>query len=160
MISDMIGRNGHQRWPEALAIVKRHWKDLPEDKKFNVLLNRLEVEYDNWDCSKEGFEGIRSQDILPLLVQRFQCERFVGFGNVIDIFVDRCFGHNFSSDSQEDREFIDRVHAEDEAGFASGSLTPTHMVAVFCKTLHCETYYSCGITRISSIRVRRSEMHP
>jgi GT2 family glycosyltransferase/glycosyltransferase involved in cell wall biosynthesis/SAM-dependent methyltransferase len=152
VISDMIGRNGHQRWPEALEIVNRFWKELPDSKKFNVLLNRIEKEYDNWDCSKEGFEGIRSQDILPLLVQIFQCERFIGFGNVIDVFVDRCFGHNFNRDSQEDRGLIDRVHAEDEAGFASGFLKPTHMMAVFVQTLHCAPYCSRGITPASAIR--------
>lgn len=152
VISDMIGRNGHQRWPEALEIVNKFWKELPESKKFNVLLNRIEKEYDNWDCSKEGFEGIRAQDILPLLTQRFQCEKFVSFGNVIDIFVDRCFGHNFNRDSQEDIDLIDRVHASDEAGFESGLLKPTHMMAVFVKTLHCAPYYSRGITPALALR--------
>ena len=152
VISDMIGRNGHQRWPEALEIVDKYWKELPESKKFNVLLNRLEKEYDNWDCSKEGFEGIRAQDILPLLLQRFQCEKFIGFGSSIDVFVDRCFGHNFNRDSEWDRSLIDRIHAEDEAGLKSGKLTPTHMIAVFVKAIHCESFYSRGIDPISSIR--------
>ncbi|MDH4483041.1 MAG: glycosyltransferase [Rhodoferax sp.] len=152
VISDMIGRNGHQRWPESLEIVNKYWKELPESKKFNVLLNRLEKEYDNWDCSKEGFEGIRAQDVLPLLLQRFQCEKFIGFGNAVDIFVDRCFGHNFNRESEWDRDLIDRLHAEDEDGLKSGKLTPTHMMAVFVKTMHCEPYYSRAIDPISSIR--------
>jgi hypothetical protein len=152
VISDMIGRNGHQRWPEALEIVDKYWKELPESKKFNVLLNRLEKEYENWDCSKEGFEGIRAQDVLPLLLQRFQCEKFIGFGNAIDIFVDRCFGHNFNRESEWDRDLIDRVHAEDEVGLQSGELTPTHMMAVFAKTMHSTPYYSRGIQPMSSIR--------
>jgi len=154
VISDMIGRNGHQRWPEALEIVQKYWIKIPDKKKFNVLLNRFEEKYDNWDCSKEGFEGIRAQDILPLLVQRLQCEKFVGFGNVIDIFVDRCFGPNYSRESQEDKDLIDELHAEDEAGFASGFLTPTHMMAVFVKTKHCEPYYSRGITPYALLRAR------
>ena len=152
IISDMIGRNGHQRWPEALEIVNKFWKELSESKKFNVLLNRFENEYDNWDCSKEGFEGIRSQEILPLLLQRFQCEKFIGFGNAIDIFVDRCFGHNFDVNSPEDKDFIDRVHAEDEAGFSNGLLKPTHMMAIFVKTLCNTPYYSRGISPVSSVR--------
>ena len=142
VISDMIGRNGHQRWPEALEIVQRCWKELPDAKKYNHLLNRFEAEYDNWDFSKEGFEGIRAEDNLSLLFQRFQCEKFVGFGNIIDIFFDSCFGHNFSRESEEDRVLIDKFHAEAEAGFAAGTLTPTHMMAVFCKTLNCELFYS------------------
>jgi len=156
VISDMIGRNGHQRWPEALDMVQRYWKELPDTKKYNHLLNRFEAEYDNWDCSKEGFEGIRAEDILPLLVQRFECEKFIGFGNVIDIFVDRCFGHNYSRESEEDKALIDKVHAEDEAGFASGTLTPTHMMAIFCKTLHCEPFYSRGIKPHTVLKFRES----
>lgn len=152
VISDMIGRNGHQRWPEALEIIDKFWKELPESYKFNVLLKRFEEEYDNWDCSKEGFEGIRAQDVLPLLLQRFQCEKFVGFGNAIDVFVDRCFGHHFNPQSEWDRNFIDRVHSEDESGLLAGRLTPTHMMAVFVKTLHCPPYYSRGIDPARSIR--------
>lgn len=156
VISDMIGRNGHQRWPESMEIVNKYWKELPESYKFNVLLNRLEKEYDNWDCSKEGFEGIRAQDVLPLLIQRYQCEKFVGFGNAIDIFVDRCFGHNFNRESEWDRDFIDRVHNEDESGLLKGRLTPTHMIAVFVKTLHCTPFFSRGINPARSARSQLS----
>jgi SAM-dependent methyltransferase len=55
VVSDMIGRNGHQRLPEAMEIVNKYWSELPESYKFNILLNRFEAEYENWDCSKEGF---------------------------------------------------------------------------------------------------------
>jgi len=153
VINDMIGRNGHQRWPESLNVVNKFWKELPENYKFNVLLNRLEKKYDNWDCSKEGFEGIRAQDVLPLLLKSFQCEKFIGFGSAIDIFVDRCFGHNFDQESEWDKNFIDRVHTEDESGLANGQLTPTHMLAVFVKTLHSTKYISRGVDPARSIRM-------
>ena len=152
VISDIIGRNGHQRWPESLEVVNKYWTELPENYKFNVLLNRLEKKYDNWDCSKEGFEGIRAQDILPLLLERFQCENFVGYGSAIDVFVDRAFGPNFNRESEWDRDFIDRVHAEDEDALMNGKLTPTHMFAVFAKTLNKDPYYSRGINPAHSIR--------
>jgi 2-polyprenyl-3-methyl-5-hydroxy-6-metoxy-1,4-benzoquinol methylase len=64
--SDMIGRNGHMRWPEALEIVHEFWRQLPESYRYNRQLKRYEELYQNWDCSTEGFEGIRAQDILPL----------------------------------------------------------------------------------------------
>ena len=159
VISDIIGRNGHQRWPESLEIVNKFWSELPERYKFNSLLGRHEEQYINWDCSNEGFEGIRAQDILPLLLQRFQFETFIGFGSAIDIFVDRCFGHHFDPDSQWDREFIDRVHAEDEAGLKSGRLTPTHMLAVCVKKLAGTPFYSRGLDPVSSVR-HGSEFRP
>jgi SAM-dependent methyltransferase len=130
VINDMIGRNGHMRWPEALDAVQTFWCELPDSYRYNVLLRRHESQYENWDCSTEGFEGIRAQDILPLLIQRFQFHVFLPFSNVIDIFVDRCFGHHFSADRDWDRAFIDRVHTFDEAGLVSGRLTPTHLIAV------------------------------
>ena len=65
IVSDIIGRNGHLRWPEALEIVQEFWQELPPAYRYNRMLRRHEESYINWDCSKEGFEGIRSQDILP-----------------------------------------------------------------------------------------------
>ena len=58
LTDDIIGRNGHMRWPEALEIVNDFWKVLPEMYKYNHQLKRVEREFGNWDCSQEGFEGI------------------------------------------------------------------------------------------------------
>lgn len=145
VVSDMIGRNGHMRWPEALAAVRRFWSELPSAYRYNRQLARHEDEYENWDCSNEGFEGIRAQDILPLLIRSFNFETFIAFGNVIDVFVDRSFGHNFDAEAAWDREFIDRVHAYDEAELAAGRLTPTHMLAVLGRERPAAPFYSRGL---------------
>jgi len=134
LADDMIGRNGHMRWPEALEVFNTFWRELSERYKYNHLLKRVEIEYENWDCSREGFEGIRSQDILPLLLRKFHFELFVGFANIIDIFIDRCFGHNFDPSNPSDLAFIDRVHFADEEHLDKGRLKPTHMTAVMRKT--------------------------
>ena len=129
LTDDMIGRNGHQRWPEALTFVQELWGELPDKYKYNHGLKRFEKEYENWDCSTSGFEGIRSQDILPLLIERFHFDFFVAFGNIVDIFVDRCFGPNFDPENEWDRAFIDRIHALDVEEIESGRVKPTHMMA-------------------------------
>lgn len=128
--SDMIGRNGHRRWPEALAIVQEFWKELPDARRYNRQLRRNEPTFLDWDCSVEGFEGIRAQDILPLLIERFGFEFFLAFGNVIDPFIDRSFGHHFDFDSADDRAFVDRIHARDEVEILAGNIAPTHVMAV------------------------------
>jgi len=130
LISDMIGRNGHQRWPEALELLNPFWAELPESHRFNRQLNRVDTEFVNHDCSTSGFEGIRAQDILPLLVDRFNFELFLPYGNIIFPFIDRAFGHNFDAESEWARDFIDRVHLADEAALLSGTIKPTSMVAV------------------------------
>lgn len=118
------------RWPEAAAIVQEFWQELPSNYRRNVQLRRRERRFLDWDCSVASFEGVRAQDILPLLIERFDFEMFFGFGNLIDPFIDRSFGPNFDADAAWDREFIDRVHTRDEAEIRAGRITPTHMLAV------------------------------
>ncbi|MBZ5579901.1 MAG: putative Ig domain-containing protein [Acidobacteriia bacterium] len=149
---DMIGRNGHQRWPEALEEVQRFWRELPLEYRWNRLLNRYEEEYINHDCSTEGFEGIRAEEVLPLLLRYFDFHLFVPFSNVIDIFVDRCFGHNFDAEGCWDRAFIDRVQAFDEQAILSGVLTPTHMYAAMTPAPCAEHLYSRGLTPERCVR--------
>jgi SAM-dependent methyltransferase len=130
LIADMIGRNGHQRWPEALDFVNEFWRKLPPSYRFHRILQCYEERFENRDCSVEGFEGIRSQDILPLLIDRFHFQLFAGFANIIDPFVDRAFGPNFDAMSDWDRNFIDEVHRRDQQELDSGRLKPTQMLAV------------------------------
>jgi SAM-dependent methyltransferase len=130
LISDMIGRNGHQRWPEALHLVREFWRILPPSYRYNRQLLRYEEMFEDWDSSNVGFEGIRAQDVLPLLLEYFHFQLFIGYGNVIDPFVDRSFGHNFDASAPWDREFIDEVHRRDEEEMASGRIKPTRLLAV------------------------------
>lgn len=138
--SDMIGRNGHQRWPEALDGLLPFWEELPISYRYNQVQQRSEPEYFDHDCSEEVFEGVRAQDILPLLVENFHFELFIPFANIVLVFIDRPFGHNFDVDRAWDRDFIDRVHARDEAAILSGEWKPTQMMAVMRKTPCADTH--------------------
>lgn len=157
LTGDMIGRNGHQRWPEALIEMQRFWRELPLEYRWNRLLNRYEEEFVNHDCSDAGFEGIRAQDVLPLLLEYFDFHLFVPFGNIIDPFVDRCFGPNFDAEGKWDRDFIERVHSFDERAILSGVLTPTHMYAALTPTPCREHLYSRGLSPERCVRRDRPE---
>ena len=132
--SDMIGRNGHMRWPEAHEIVSKFWHRLPASYRYNHLLRATTEDYVNFDCSKAGFEGIRAQDILPLLVEKFSFKVFIPFRNVLDAFIDRGIGPNFDSARAWDRKFIDEVQAADVAAIAAGRVKPTHLLASMTAT--------------------------
>ena len=131
VVSDIIGRNGHQRWPEARELVDEAWQWLPMRYRYNWQLQRQEEQFLDWDCSQEGCEGIRAEDVLPLLLEYFSPRVFIAWGNIIDIFIDRCFGHNFRQQNEWDLHFIDRIQAIDSAAVASGRIKPTHMLASF-----------------------------
>jgi SAM-dependent methyltransferase len=152
LISDMIGRNGHQRWPEALAMVHEFWRKLPPSYRFNQMLGCYEELYENWDCSVEGFEGVRSQDILPLLVDHFHFHVFIPYGNIVDPFIDRALGYHFDPDSAWDRAFIDELHHRDELELRSGCLKPTHMIAVLAQEPCSAPQFSGGLAPRFSIR--------
>jgi SAM-dependent methyltransferase len=139
LTNDMIGRNGHLRWPEALELVQACWSLLDEKHKWNHLLQRHEPVYENWDCSISGFEGIRAQDILPLLARTFRFSLFLGFGNLINVFIDRGFGHNFDPADPRDCHFIDFVSGLDDYFIESGKIKPTQMIAAMTKYASTET---------------------
>ena len=127
--ADMIGRNGHRRWPETLEWISRLWAFIPSHYKFNYQFNASHAEYLDWDCSRTGFEGIRAQDILPLLVDRFHFEGFLGYGGIIDPFIERGYGRNLDEDRAEDRGFIDFVEHLNQTLIEAGRIKPTMMIA-------------------------------
>ena len=130
LTADMIGRNGHMRWPEALAIIDLLWPTLPPALRYDRVAGKVREKFNNEDVSVRGFEGIRAQDILPLLIERFKFEKFLGFGSLPDVFVDRLLGANFSIDRGEHLSFIDRLEQLNEALIGLGVLKPTMMFAV------------------------------
>ena len=127
---DMIGRNSHMRWPEVLGPVRDIWRQLPVKLKRDHARGRDDLWFTDWDCSIEGFEGVRAQDILPLLNRRFRFEKFLAWGGLSDVFVDRRFGYNFDPAITADREFISSIVAAEDRLIASGRNYPTQMVAV------------------------------
>ena len=131
LVNDMIGRNGHVRWPETGQIVREIWRTLPERYRLNRGAGIVDELYPDLDCSTESFEGIRAQDVLPLLLERLHPEVYVTFGSVIDPFVDRVYGPNFDVEDPADVEVIDAIARLDDAALDLGIVTPTHLVATF-----------------------------
>ena len=58
---------------------------------------------------------------------------FLAFGNIVDIFIDRGFGHNYRDDSEQDRALIDLIAMLDEYLIDQGTVKPCHLVAALRK---------------------------
>jgi len=127
---DMIGRNGHMRWPEVLDLINRIWPLIPKAKRVHKVLNGFEELFYNHDCSSEGFEGIRAEDILPSLIERFGFHAFYAYGGIPDPFVGRGFGHHYDITDDWDRAFIDLVAYLNELLIDLDYVKPTQMYAV------------------------------
>jgi ubiquinone/menaquinone biosynthesis C-methylase UbiE len=129
LTSDVIGRNGHQMWPEALNAFQHYWQHLPRKYKFDNARGFTASSYVNYDHAKVGFEGVRAQDVLPLMIERFSFEVFLAHTSITMPFVERRFGYNFDPRRTFDRSFIDEVAQHDRTLVDSGQLAPTQMIA-------------------------------
>jgi hypothetical protein len=129
--NDMIGRNGHQRWPEARLILQALWPLLSVEQKYHLQLRRYSETFVDHDCSGEGFEGVRAQDILPLLLERFYPVAFLGAGGFVDILVDRGYGHGFNIKRTEDAAFVRFVSDLNEMLLDADMVKPTIMFGYF-----------------------------
>jgi hypothetical protein len=151
--SDMIGRNGHMRWAETEAVLQAVWPLLTEKQKFHHQLLRPNPDrFEDFDCSGEGFEGIRAQDILYLILNSFKPYRFFGYGGFVDVLVDRGFGHGFDATDEQQRAFIMTLAKLNEMMLDSGMIKPTVMSAYFTKDDRGERCYH-GRTAVRSLRL-------
>ena len=152
LVEDMVGRNGHMRWPEALELVEELWATLPDAYKRHHLHGTMDRRFRNWDSSITGYEGIRAQDILPLLHDNFGFETFIAYGNIIDVFIGRPYGPNFDVNKADDLAFIDKAHQIDQLAIDEGRIKPTHIVAAMQPGPVSKTKCYRGITPEFAIR--------
>lgn len=131
---DIIGRNGHMFWPETLIVFDKLWERLENEKKFNRFSQSLESNYLNWDHSKEGNEGVRAEDILANLNNRFVFSKFFAVGCIAPILFGRQFGPNFNPDNRHDRELIELVGRLDHDLIDIGYFKPVLMYAMMQNT--------------------------
>ena len=132
-ISDVIGRNGHQLWPEALEEFLLFWHELAPRKRYDRVLRRQCGEYINYNHADVGFEGIRAQDILRLLVERFGFDVFAPYACITLPLVERRFGANFDPANPADRAFVDRLARHDQHLLDTGRIKPTQLIAALRK---------------------------
>lgn len=158
--ADVIGRNGHQRWPEVWPVLLPLWQNLPDKYKVNHQLGTLDIEkpWDD-DCAAGNFEGIRAQDILPLLMERFHFHQFSPYGNLAEKFFEKNYGPNYSPQNPDDTAIVDKVAALDELLIDVGVITPVRMNAVLGKNPVANPKYYKEWTPEYVVRDPSAEIH-
>jgi len=126
---DMIGRNGHLAWPECRELIDRVWNGMPGRYRYSHRENRFLEAPPDRDYSKRSFEGIRAQDILPLMLKRFSFARFYAFGGITEKILNRALGPNFSVDNEDDLAFVNNLELLNDTAINGGLIKPTVMLA-------------------------------
>ena len=130
---DMIGRNGHQAWPEAKEIIDEIWGAMPKRYRMNNRLKRVQATFPDTDFARNSFEGIRAQDIQRLLNERFGYTCFYAYGGIVERFVNRAFGGNFDPANEDDQAFVTQLNVINDLAIDSGWIRPTQMMGYFTK---------------------------
>lgn len=133
IINDMIGRNGHMFYENTFLFCNAIWDLLPKELKYDNFSKKYFHKLIQWDCSKDGFEGIRAQDILPLLDKVFKFKDFVPFAAITNKFVDRDFGHNFDLNNYLHKELLNMIGYYDHFLLKNKLLKPTQLIATLVK---------------------------
>lgn len=128
--SDIIGRNGHQLWPDVALVVERFWARLAPAQRHDRHFGRIREDYRSIDHAAYSNEGVRAQDVVACLLAAFDFELFYSFGGAIMPFVERRIGFNFDPADAADRTFIDTVQQADAVALAEERYPAANMVAV------------------------------
>lgn len=127
--SDIIGRNGHQLWPDVALVVQRFWSELAPSQRHDRHFSRIREHYQSIDHAAYSNEGVRAQDVVACLLAAFDFELFYSFGGAIMPFVERRIGFNFDPENAADRAFIDAVQQADAGALAEQRYPAANMVA-------------------------------
>jgi SAM-dependent methyltransferase len=129
LTSDIVGRNGHQLWPDVEAEVQRIWATLPDDQRHDRHFGTIQQRYRSINHAAYSNEGVRAQDVVGCLLAEFDFELFFSFCGAIVPFIERRIGFNFDPERAEDQALIDHIHAIDAQALATGRYPAANMIA-------------------------------
>ena len=131
IVGEWIGRNGLQVYPETERIAQEIFDRLPERFRFNQYTKVVDTVVPNIDHSIGSFEAIRSEHIMPLLLDNFTPYEHVTFDAFLSLLLDFRYGPNYDISQPEDRDIAEDIIQKDIECIRSGWLKPTAMFGIF-----------------------------
>jgi SAM-dependent methyltransferase len=129
IVGEAIGRNGNQLWPEALDAANRIFSRLPERFRRNASTGKVDFTVPEKDFSVNSFEGIRSEEIEPLLLRYFDPLEMYRKNCFLWRLVNPDYFNNYDLNNQEDRYLIlSLIAAEYNLWKSGGRPTESHSV--------------------------------
>jgi len=135
-VHEPIPRNGLRLWDDTKKITNEIWVQLPDkfkrdctDKKNHKIINELPDQ----DLSKDGFECVRSQDLYPVLKDKFKIKIEVPGFSFARRFVDKRFGCNYDMNNPFDKATVDTIIRLDEEFTSEYHLKPESIFLVLEK---------------------------
>lgn len=130
---DITGPNGFVMWPKTAAVVDSLFQCLPDRYKHNHTrfpTVTLTPHYDDRSTADEGFECIRTQDLLNLMASSFQPKYYVPLFSLMRRFFDTMYGPNYDFAREQDNRIFDTIRSLDENLLDTEMLRPETFFAV------------------------------
>ena len=131
VIGEWIGRNGLQIYPETEKIANELFTALPARLRKNAYTGEVDKTHPNIDHSVDCFEAVRSEEILPALLEVFPRAEYVAYDALLTLFFDFRYGPNYNLDDEGDREIIQRITVLDVDYVQRNILRPTALFGIF-----------------------------
>ena len=138
-IAEYVGRNGSRLWPDSYKEANDIFISLPEKYRMNHVKQKDKVVLDenlpNLDCSLRTFEGIRAEDIIPVLDKKLVRNTVQQWSTIIWRILGPAYIPNYDMDNDEDRKLVEEIARKDIDFFLSGRLMPVGMNAIYKKRI-------------------------
>jgi 2-polyprenyl-3-methyl-5-hydroxy-6-metoxy-1,4-benzoquinol methylase len=131
VIGESIGRKGLQIYPETEKIANDLFRALPARLRKNYYTGEVDTAIPNIDHSADCFEAVRSEEILPMLLEVFRPVEYVAYDSLVTLFFDFRYGRNYNLEDANDRQIIQRITALDADYVGRNVLRPTALFGRF-----------------------------
>jgi SAM-dependent methyltransferase len=130
---EWIGRRGLQMYPETERLAQSIFDKLPERLRLDAYTGEVDSVVPNIDHSVNSFEAIRSEEILPLLLDRLRPVEYVAYDGLVTPLLDFRYGPNYDMGDEEDRALAALITLMDVELIRSRVLKPTALTGIFNK---------------------------
>jgi SAM-dependent methyltransferase len=132
-IGEYVGRTGARLFDDSYAVADGLFARLPEPYRRNHLLGKgaPDAHLRNFDCSLNTFEGIRSEDILPVLEARMEPRQVDRWSTIAWRVLGPAYVPNYDVEQIVDRALVELIAHRDVDALRSGELRPVGMKGVF-----------------------------
>jgi len=133
VIGEVIGRNGERLFLETKEVAQKIFDILPDKFRYNHYTKKIDSEVPDIDHSKNSFESIRSEEVLPLLLQFFKPKEYVTSDAFLSLLLDFRYGPNYNLNDNPDRSLVEMITNLDLYYISNSILKPVCLFGIFCK---------------------------
>ena len=130
---EWIGRRGLQRYPDAQRMAQSIFDRLPARLRRDSYTGEIHSTLPDIDYSVNSFEAIRSEEILPLVLDRLRPLEYVVYDGLLTPLLDFRYGPNYDMSSEHDRTLAAMITLMDVELVRTGVLRPTALTGIFAK---------------------------